>query len=173
MGNWSTRGLDNSRTSQLADWTTRGLADAAKRTKTKHAKSPVASASCPVRELSSNRNRPSEEMAVDCLAMVGTMASNVYTDKDEMCQLKDGTDLEVVVGPDVAASIFQFLIIDALDVAQRLSHLVLPELSVLIGRVAVSERRQLFQLLQTPSQQISIDQSINRKTYTRTHQQMR
>jgi len=27
---WSTRGLDNSRTSQVADWTTRGLADAAK-----------------------------------------------------------------------------------------------------------------------------------------------
>jgi len=30
------------------NWTTRGLADAAKRTKTKQAKSPVASASCPV-----------------------------------------------------------------------------------------------------------------------------
>ena len=43
-----TRGLVNSRTGQVADWTTRGLADAAKRTKTKHAKSPVASASCPV-----------------------------------------------------------------------------------------------------------------------------
>jgi len=40
IGNWTTRGLDNSRTSQLADWTTRGLA---------------ASASCPVHELSSNR----------------------------------------------------------------------------------------------------------------------
>jgi len=38
-------------TGQVADWTTRGLADAAKRTKTKHAKSPVAFASCPVREL--------------------------------------------------------------------------------------------------------------------------
>ena len=32
------------------NWTTRGLADAAKQEK-KHAKSPVASASCPVREL--------------------------------------------------------------------------------------------------------------------------
>jgi len=32
----------------FGNWTTRGLADAAKRTKTKHAKSPVASASCPV-----------------------------------------------------------------------------------------------------------------------------
>ena len=50
-----TRGLDISRIGQLADWTTRGLADAAKRTKTKHAKSPVASASCPVRESSSPR----------------------------------------------------------------------------------------------------------------------
>ena len=55
-GNWTTRGyanlrIANSRTGQVADWTTRGLADAAKRTKTKHTKSPVASASCPVREL--------------------------------------------------------------------------------------------------------------------------
>ena len=50
-----TRGLDNSRTSQLADWTTCGLSDAAKRKKTKHAKSPMASASCPVRDLSSMR----------------------------------------------------------------------------------------------------------------------
>jgi len=50
-----TRGLDISRTVQLTDWTTRGLADAAKRTKTKHAKLPVASASCPVRDLSSTR----------------------------------------------------------------------------------------------------------------------
>jgi len=32
-------------TGQVADWTTCGFADAAKRTKTKHAKSPVASAS--------------------------------------------------------------------------------------------------------------------------------
>jgi len=40
---------------QVADWTTRGIADAAKRTKTKHGKSPVASASCPVRDLSSTR----------------------------------------------------------------------------------------------------------------------
>jgi len=39
-----TRGLDNSRSH-----------DAAERTKTKHAKSPVASASCPVREMSSSR----------------------------------------------------------------------------------------------------------------------
>ena len=59
-GNWTTRGyansrIANSRTGQVADWTTRGLADAAKRTKTKHAKSPVASASCSVRDLSSPR----------------------------------------------------------------------------------------------------------------------
>ena len=40
---------------QLVDWTTRGLADAVKRTKTKHAMSPVASATCPVRESSSSR----------------------------------------------------------------------------------------------------------------------
>jgi len=44
-------GLDISQTGQLADWTTRGLADAVKRTKIKHAKSPVASATCPVHEL--------------------------------------------------------------------------------------------------------------------------
>ena len=50
-----TRGLDNWRTSHLADWTTRGLTDAAKGTKTKHTKSLVASASCPVRDLSSTQ----------------------------------------------------------------------------------------------------------------------
>ena len=55
LTNWSTRGLGNSRTGQVADWTTRGLADAMKRTKNKHAKSPVASASCSVRDLSSTR----------------------------------------------------------------------------------------------------------------------
>jgi len=59
-GNWTTRGYANSliatsRTGQVADWTTRGLADDAKRTKTKHTKSPVASVSCPVCELSSTR----------------------------------------------------------------------------------------------------------------------
>ena len=29
LADWSTRGLDNSRTGQVVDWTTRGLADAA------------------------------------------------------------------------------------------------------------------------------------------------
>ena len=68
--NWTTRGyanswIANSRTGYLADWSTRGLdksrtgqlavSHAAKRTKTKHAKSMVASASCPVRESSSPR----------------------------------------------------------------------------------------------------------------------
>ena len=48
VAEWTSRGLVNSRTEQVANWTTRGLADATKRTKTKHAKSPVASASCPV-----------------------------------------------------------------------------------------------------------------------------
>ena len=43
LADWRSRGLDN--------WRSRGLADAAKRTKTKHAKSPVASARCPAREL--------------------------------------------------------------------------------------------------------------------------
>jgi len=51
----NSRTIVNSRTGQVADWTTRGLADAAKRTKTKHGESPVASASCPVRESSSPR----------------------------------------------------------------------------------------------------------------------
>ena len=37
------------------DWTTHSLADAAKRTKTKHAKSSVASGSCPVSEMSCPR----------------------------------------------------------------------------------------------------------------------
>jgi len=52
LADWSTCGLDNSRTSQLADWTSRGL-DNSRSRKTKHAKSPMASASCPVRDLSS------------------------------------------------------------------------------------------------------------------------
>ena len=42
--------LADTPTRGLADWSTRGLADTAKRTKTKRAKSPVASASCPVTE---------------------------------------------------------------------------------------------------------------------------
>ena len=54
---------------QLADWTTRGLADAAKKTKAKHAKSPVASESCLVRELTSPRDvqaasRPVHELSI-------------------------------------------------------------------------------------------------------------
>jgi len=61
--------LDISRTGQLADWTTRGLADAAKRTKTKHAKSPVASASCPVRELTSPQDVQSASHPVRKLAI--------------------------------------------------------------------------------------------------------
>jgi len=47
--------IANSQTGQLADWTTCDLADAAKRTKTKRSKSPVASASWRIRELSSKR----------------------------------------------------------------------------------------------------------------------
>ena len=75
-GNWTTRGyansqIANSRTGHLADWSTRGLdnshtADKSRtgqlavsqmspKRKTKHAKSPMASASCPVRDLSSTR----------------------------------------------------------------------------------------------------------------------
>jgi len=50
-----TRGLVNSRTGQVTDWPTRSLSDAARRTKTKHSKSLVASASCPVCNLSSTR----------------------------------------------------------------------------------------------------------------------
>jgi len=60
LEDWLTSGLDNSRTSQLADWTSHGLDNSRsrewpKKTKTKHAKSQVASASCPVRDLSSMR----------------------------------------------------------------------------------------------------------------------
>jgi len=49
-----TRGLDILRTGQLADWTTRGLDKSRSRRccqkrKTKHGKSPMASARCPVR----------------------------------------------------------------------------------------------------------------------------
>jgi len=62
--NWTTRRYANSRTGHLADWTTRGLTDAAKRTKTKLTKSPVASMSCPVRELTSPRNVQSASRSV-------------------------------------------------------------------------------------------------------------
>jgi len=31
LADWTSRGLDNSRTSQLVDWTSRGLTDAAKK----------------------------------------------------------------------------------------------------------------------------------------------
>jgi len=55
------------------NWTTRGLADSAKRTKTKHGESPVASASCLVRELTSPRdvqsaNPPVRELTIRELA---------------------------------------------------------------------------------------------------------
>jgi len=69
-GNWTTRGYANSRTAnsrtgQLVDWSTRGLdksrtgqlavSQMPPKRKTKHAKSPMASATCPVRDLSSPR----------------------------------------------------------------------------------------------------------------------
>ena len=47
-GNWTTRGYANSR---IANSRAGQLADSQMPPKTKHAKSPVASASCPVREL--------------------------------------------------------------------------------------------------------------------------
>ena len=56
-------------------------------------------------------------------------------------------NLEVVVGLDVVARVVELLVVDLLDVPQRLTHLVLPELAVLVGRVAVRQRRQLLQLL--------------------------
>ena len=54
LADWSTLGLDNSRTSQLADWTT-PVSQMPPKRKTKHAKSPMASASCPIGESSSPR----------------------------------------------------------------------------------------------------------------------
>ena len=64
-GNWTTRGLDNSRTSQLADWTSRGLDNSLSRRCRQKGKlitqsrrwhpRVVQSATCPVRELSSPR----------------------------------------------------------------------------------------------------------------------
>jgi len=49
-GNWTTRGYANSRTGQLA------VSQMPPKRENKHTKSPMASASCPVRELSSNRS---------------------------------------------------------------------------------------------------------------------
>ena len=65
LADWSTRRLDNSRTSQLADWTSRGLDNSwSRRCRQKGKLSTqsrqwhprvVQSATCPVRELSSQR----------------------------------------------------------------------------------------------------------------------
>jgi len=77
LADWSTRALVNSRTGQVTDWTTRGLTDAAKRTKTKHTKSPVASSSCPVLDLSSPRDVQSASRPVRELA-IRELSSNHY-----------------------------------------------------------------------------------------------
>jgi len=66
-------------------------------------------------------------------------------------------NLEVVVGLDVVARIIKFLVVDLLNVSQRLSHLVLPELAVLVRRVAVRQRRQLLQLLHTHTHKATVD----------------
>jgi len=57
------------------------------------------------------------------------------------------TDLEIVISVLLSAHSFQLLIVDLLDLSQRLTHLVLPELTVLRGRVAVREGGQLLHLL--------------------------
>jgi len=62
------------------------------------------------------------------------------------------TDLEVVVGLDIVASGIELLVVNLLNVAQSLSHLILPELTILVGRVTVRQRRQFLQLLQTANQ---------------------
>jgi len=59
--------------------------------------------------------------------------------------------LEVIEGLDVIASGVQLLVVDALNLSQRLSHLILPELAVLVGRVTIGQCRQLLQLLYTTS----------------------
>jgi len=59
--------------------------------------------------------------------------------------------LEVVESLHLGAHALQLVIIDLLDLSQRLSHLVLPELAVLGRRVAVCQSRQLLHLLNTPS----------------------
>jgi len=66
-----TRGLDISRTGQLADWTSRGLDNLRSRMppkrKTKLAKSPMASAGCPVRDLSSSElSSPRVDQSARC-----------------------------------------------------------------------------------------------------------
>ena len=98
---WSTHGLDNSRTSQLTDWTSRGLADAAKRTKTKHAKSPVAFASCPVRELSSPRVDQSARCPVRKLS--SPWVGNLQVGVPASCPVTADSDAQAV-GPQVTVS---------------------------------------------------------------------
>jgi len=55
--------------------------------------------------------------------------------------------LEVVERLHLGAHTLQLVIIDLLDLPQRLSHLVLPELAVFGRRVTVRQRRQLLHLL--------------------------
>ena len=56
-------------------------------------------------------------------------------------------DLHVVARLQLAAHRVQLVVVRVLDLAQRQTHLVLPERAVLAGRVAHSERRQLLQFL--------------------------
>ena len=57
--------------------------------------------------------------------------------------------LEVVVRLEFVAHSAQLLVVRALDLAQSRAHLVLPELAVFGGGVAVGQSRQLLHFLLT------------------------
>jgi len=65
----------------------------------------------------------------------------------ELLQDRNYTYLEVVVGLQLTTHALQLVIINLVDLPQSLSHLVLPELTVLSRRVTVRQRRQLLELL--------------------------
>ena len=77
--------------------------------------------------------------------------------------------LETVRRLDVIAHRVHLLFVDALNLPQSLSHLILPELAVLGGRVAVRQRSQLLHLLHqcigpTPLSRFVVD-SLDNKSY--------
>lgn len=69
-----------------------------------------------------------------------------YISAVETCNL---ADLHVVERLQVVANAVHLVIVDPLQISQGVSHLVLPELAVLICRIAVRQSRKLLQLLFT------------------------
>lgn len=59
------------------------------------------------------------------------------------------TDLHVVECLHIVANGVHLVVVDPLQVSESAAHLVLPELTVLVRRIAVRQSSQLLQLLFT------------------------